>query len=115
MNNELKGMLQSVLKDALMPIHQRLDNMEKELKEIKSDVNAIKLRQDSIKEENSAIHYNQESTNATLKALAEDVNYMKGDICLLKEGQLRQEKILEKLALRSIEQETEILELKRIK
>ncbi len=40
---------------------------------------------------------------------------MKREMTALKQGQERHEKILESLAMRSLEQETELRELKRIK
>jgi hypothetical protein len=43
------------------------------------------------------------------------VSDLQSDISSLKEGQLRQDKILESLAMRSLEQETDIRDLKRIK
>ncbi|AMA73300.1 MULTISPECIES: hypothetical protein [Aneurinibacillus] len=67
--------------------------------------------------------------SATLEQLKMDVAHIQGDVTELKEtlqkhddllarlieGQERQDKILESLALRSLEQETELRELKRIK
>ncbi|WP_346244222.1 hypothetical protein MKZ19_07955 [Shouchella clausii] len=50
-----------------------------------------------------------------LTSLAEDMNFMKGEMTTLKQGQERHEKILESLAMRLLEQETELRELKRIK
>ncbi|WP_067931245.1 hypothetical protein [Alicyclobacillus kakegawensis] len=43
------------------------------------------------------------------------VSDLQSDIAVLKDGQVRQDKILESLALRSLEQETELRELKRAK
>ncbi|MFO1442065.1 hypothetical protein KDN24_02265 [Bacillus sp. Bva_UNVM-123] len=122
MNSELKMMLESILKEGLRPIEKRFDSIDNRFDGIDNRFNsiekrlgAIEMRQDGMKEEISAIRYNQEVTNATLKSLSEDVNYIKGDVSLLKENQERQEKILQTLSFRSIEQETELRELKRIK
>ncbi|RKD24645.1 hypothetical protein BEP19_09735 [Ammoniphilus oxalaticus] len=89
--------------------------MKEELKPIEKRLGAIELRQDGMREEQSALIQNQASSNAMLKALVDDVNYIKGDVTALKEGQDRQNKVLESLALRSLEQETDIRDLKRIK
>ncbi|WP_260842602.1 hypothetical protein [Siminovitchia fortis] len=43
-----------------------------------------------------------------------DVHKVHGEIASLKHGQERQDKILESLAMRSLEQETELRDLKRI-
>ncbi|WP_245891063.1 hypothetical protein [Desmospora activa] len=78
----------------------------------------------------------QEVTNAKLEALTSDARHLQGEVAFIKEnvaslkesqdkqdellqqlvqGQERQDRILEALATRSLEQETEIRELKRIK
>lgn len=76
-----------------------------------------------------AILDRQEETDAKVEALTMDVHQIKGDVAklkedvatlksdvgLLKEGQQRHEKILETLALRSIEQETTIRQMKQVK
>ncbi|KIO56704.1 hypothetical protein B4064_0153 [Caldibacillus thermoamylovorans] len=62
-----------------------------------------------------AIRHRQEETNTKLDALSMDVYRLHGEVLSLKDGQERQERILEKLSLRSIEQEAEIRDLKRIK
>ena len=82
---------------------------------MKEQLHAIELRQNGMKEEQVAIIHNQEATNALLKALTEDVNYIKGDVMDIKDKLGDQEKILERLALRSIEHEADIAELRRIK
>ena len=69
-----------------------------------------------------AIRDRQENTDAKLESISMDINKIHGEIVSIKEtqqiliqGQERQDKILESLALRSLEQETELRELKRIK
>jgi peptidoglycan hydrolase CwlO-like protein len=47
--------------------------------------------------------------------LKQDVSVLKQDVSSLKEGQTRQDRILKTLMLRSIEQESDLLELKHIK
>lgn len=49
--------------------------------------------------------------NAT--KIQEDISILKRDVAALKEGQVRQEKILERLAIRSVEHEVEIEELRK--
>lgn len=69
-----------------------------------------------------ALRDRQDETDAKLDALSMDVNKLHGVVTshtelinTLVKSQERQEKILETLALRSLEQETDIRELKRIK
>lgn len=52
---------------------------------------------------------------ADISVLKQDVSVLKEDMAELKTGQNRQERILETLPLHSLEQETIIRELKRIK
>lgn len=82
-----------------------------------------------------AIYDRQEEADAKLEALTMDVHHIKGDVAilkadvailkadvailksdvsLLKDGQERHEKILETLALRSIEYETALRGLKKV-
>ena len=49
-----------------------------------------------------------------LEALTMDVHHATGDVTSLKQGQERQEKILGTFALRSLEQETDLRELKHL-
>lgn len=69
-----------------------------------------------------AIRDRQENSDAKLESVSMDVHKLHGEMTNIKEtqqilihGQERQDKILESLALRSLEQETELRELKRIK
>ena len=45
----------------------------------------------------------------------EKVSEVQADLALIKEGQARQDRILESLAIRSLEQETELREIKRVR
>jgi len=76
----------------------------------------------------NAILENQQMTNAKLEAMQMDIHHMKGDIVKLqqdmtivkqdisdiKSGQERQDRILESLALRSLEQEAILREMRRV-
>ena len=48
-----------------------------------------------------------------MDVMKSDMDVMKSDIAEIKDGQTRQDKILESLAMRSLEQETDIRELRR--
>ncbi|EKN64573.1 hypothetical protein P9E76_06925 [Schinkia azotoformans] len=105
-----------------MNTEQMFKELMNEIKGMKEDIKGLKEDNQSIKsqlEENTqltkAIHHRQEESDAKLENLSMDMHLMRGELSSLKEGQERQDKILESLALRSLEQETELRELKRIK
>ncbi|HHW37246.1 MAG TPA: hypothetical protein GXX18_08425 [Bacillales bacterium] len=96
--------------------------MKEDVTGLKVDVKALQEDNQSIKsqlDENTqllkALHHRQDETDAKLENLTMDMHLMRGELSSLKEGQERQDKILESLAMRSLEQETELRELKRIK
>ena len=93
-NQELKELLQSVIRDELAPIKSQMNE------------NTQLIR---------TIIDRQEETDAKLEAMSMDVHKIHGELQSLKDGQERQDKILESLALRSLEQETDLRDLKRIK
>ena len=113
----------------LQQIIKKLDNMDNELKEIKSEQQSMNetqsLMQTQQTETNQLVRViidRQDETDAKLEALTMDVHKIRGDvtemkedISSLKQGQERQDKILASLAMRSLEQETELRDLKRIK
>lgn len=55
------------------------------------------------------------ATNARVEELADDVEQLKKDMSELRGSQLKQERILERLAIRSIALETVLADLRRIK
>lgn len=93
MSEEIKDMLQVIIK--------RLDSMDSRLDEQGTILKAVRGR--------------LEEQGAEIKGIHERLDRMEGDIKDLKAGQERSEQIMEKLALRSIEQETKIDALKRAK
>ena len=52
---------------------------------------------------------------ASVGVANEKVSEVQADLALIKEGQARQDRILKSLALRSLEQETELREIKRVR
>lgn len=99
-----------------------MGSMTSELGSLKSELGSLKetqsLMQSQLSETNAivrAIRDRQEETDAKLDALSIDVHKLHGELTHLKEGQERHERILEKLSLRSIEQETDISALRRAK
>lgn len=112
-----------------------IQGMKTDIQVLKTDVSSIKKEQQLMKiqlDENTqmirAIYDRQEETDARQEALTMDVHKLHGEVASIKEeqilhsdilkkladGQARQEKILERLSVRSIEQEAEILAVRRI-
>jgi len=120
----------------LQQIIQKLDRIENEQQAMKSEIGSVKSEVGSMKSELGSLRETQalmqsqlsetnvvvrairdrhEETDAKLDALSMDVHKLHGELTHLKEGQERHERILEKLSLRSIEQETDISALRRAK
>ncbi|SDZ31106.1 hypothetical protein SAMN05421736_109146 [Evansella caseinilytica] len=128
MDNELRSMLQAVLKEALEPLKEEMQviksdvqglkddvhTLKSDVQGLKDDVQTLKAGQDELNHMVRAIHDRQEETDAKLEALTMDTHKVRGELSSQKQGQERQDKILASLALRSLEQETELRELKRI-
>lgn len=85
--------------------------MEKKLNMILQKLETL----DELKEMVLALRERGEETDAKLESLAMDVHKLHGELSSLKQGQERQDKILESLAMRSLEQETELREIRRAK
>ncbi|GIP51579.1 hypothetical protein [Paenibacillus vini] len=120
----------------LHQILQKLDHIEAEQSSMKVDMNSMKsdmqtmksdilglketqeLMQVQLGETNAivrAIRDRQDETDAKLDALSMDVHKLHGELTSVKATQDRHEKILDKLATRSIEQEADIHQLKLAK
>ena len=111
-----------------------IEGMKTDIEGMKTDIKGIKQEQQLMKiqlDENTqmirAIYDRQEETDARQEALTMDVHKLHGEVTAIKEeqalysdilqklaeGQARQEKILERLSVRSIEQEADILAVRR--
>jgi chromosome segregation ATPase len=78
-----------------------LNEILSEIKSIKGEIVNIKTTLDEHTQLLKALEHRTEENTAQINSIAENVEYLKGT-------QARQERILERLSLRSIEQETEI-------
>ncbi|MBD2868398.1 hypothetical protein [Paenibacillus arenilitoris] len=103
-------------------IETRIGSLETRMESIETRMGSLETRMESLesgqKELNlivTAIRDRQDEADARFEALSFDIHRILGELSELKKGQERQDKILEALALRSLEQETDIRELKRIK
>lgn len=113
---------QQAMKSEIGSVKSELGSVKSELGSMKSELGSLReiqaLMQSQLSETNAivrAIRDRQEETDAKLDALSMDVHKLHGELTHLKEGQERHERILEKLSLRSIEQETDISALRRAK
>lgn len=89
--DEIKVLLHAIL--------ERLDVQGAHIEQMKLDIARLQGDIKQIKED--------------IAMLKEDVAVLKRDVAALKEGQVRQEKILERLSIRSIEHEVQIEELRK--
>lgn len=110
------------MKSGMQTMRSDMEIMKSDMQIMKSDILDLKesqgLMQIQLNETNAivrAIRDRQEETDAKLDELSMDVHKLHGEIASIKEDQERHEKILEKLSLRSIEQEADIRELKLAK
>ncbi|WP_019635600.1 hypothetical protein [Paenibacillus fonticola] len=101
---------------------QKLDLILKELGNINGRLDGIDQRLDGIDHRFNGIDQRLDSHEglitqliSVVKSTNEKVTVIQEELLELKEGQSRQDRILESLALHSLEQETIIRELKRIK
>jgi cell division protein FtsB len=85
------------------------------MEEVKALLNAIIERLDVQNAHMEQMKMDIAQLQGDMKQLKEDVAVLKRDVSSLKEGQARQDKILERLSVRSIEQEAEIVELRRMR
>lgn len=127
-------LLQQILSE-LKGMKTEIVGMKTDIEGIKTDIEGIKTEQQIMKvqlNENTqlirAIYDRQEETDARQEALTMDMHKLHGEVASIKEeqslhsdilqklaeGQVRQEKILERLSVRSIEQEADILAVRRI-
>ncbi|NNV06091.1 hypothetical protein [Geobacillus sp. C56-T2] len=105
MDDELRALLNAVL--------ERLDVRGAYIEQMRIDI--VKL-QGSVKQLEDKVDRLQRDVDAMKKdmeAMKKDMVGVKKDVAALKEGQVRQEKMMERLVIRSIEQEAEIDELRK--
>jgi chromosome segregation ATPase len=90
-------------------------HLQGDVKQLKEDVALLKGDVAVLKEDVAVLKADVAVLKEDVAVLKEDVAVLKRDVSSLKEGQARQDKILERLSIRSIEQEADIAELRRIK
>ena len=92
-----------------------IQGVKEEVGGLKGELQNVKSQLDENTQLIKALYHRQEETDAKIENLSHDVHQIHQELTSFKEGQERQDKILESLAMRSLEQETELRELKRIK
>ena len=89
---------------------------------MQGDVTALKEGQIAMQSDIAELKNEQSAMKSDISAIKSDISIMRTDISELKEGQRvmlsiqqEQQKILERLPIRSVSQEADIAELRRIK
>jgi peptidoglycan hydrolase CwlO-like protein len=93
-------------------IIERLDVQNVHIEQMKMDIAHLQGDMKQVKEDVAVLKEDVAVLKEDVAVLKEDVER---DVSSLKDGQARQEKILERLAVRSIEQEADIVELRRMR
>jgi predicted nuclease with TOPRIM domain len=131
------------MSDKLDLLLDKVGRIENDVQELKTDVHSLKSGQSELYQIYRALRDRQDKSDAKLDGMAMDVHRMQGDVTALKEVQIamqsdiavmrtdiselkegqrvmlsiqqEQQKILERLSIRSVSQEADIAELRRIK
>jgi predicted nuclease with TOPRIM domain len=105
--DEIKALLNAII--------ERLDVQNAHMEQMKIDIAQLQGDMKQVKEDVAVLKKDVAVLKEDVAVLKEDVAVLKRDVSALKEGQVRQDKILERLSVRSIEQEAEIVELRRMR
>ena len=123
MKTEIHGM-----KIDIQGLKTDIQDMKTDIQDIKNEQQVMKSQLNENTEMIRAIYDRQEETDARQEALTMDFHKLHGEVASIKEeqtlhseilkqladGQTRQERILERLSLRSIEQEAKLIDSRRI-
>ncbi|ADI25830.1 hypothetical protein [Geobacillus sp. C56-T3] len=105
MDGELRALLNAVL--------ERLDVQGVYIEQMRMDIVKLQGSVKQLEDKVDRIQSDVEAMKKDMDAMKKDMLGVKKDVAALKGGQVRQEKIMERLAIRSIEQEAEIDELRK--
>ncbi|MEK3935032.1 hypothetical protein MKY41_06885 [Sporosarcina sp. FSL W7-1349] len=115
MKDDIKSLKKDVeiLKSDVCTLKNDVETLKSDVGTLKSDIETLKSGQAELNDIVRVIRDRQDETDAKLESMHMDLHKVIGETAALKQGQERQDKILESLALRSLEQETELRHLKR--
>ncbi|KAF0994207.1 hypothetical protein [Geobacillus sp. TFV-3] len=119
MDDELRALLNAVLErldvQGAYIEQMRMDivKLQGSVKQLEDKVDRIQNDVDTMKRDMDAMKKDMDAMKKDMDSMKKDMFGVKKDVAALKEGQVRQEKIMERLAIRSIEQEAEIDELRK--
>ncbi|MTV50060.1 hypothetical protein GJ688_13875 [Heliobacillus mobilis] len=88
------------------------EKMAGDIDEIKTDVHSLKAGQRELYDLTKSLEHRQEETTAQLTTMAEDINFIKGSVSRLEEGQQKTQVVVDALCRRSIEQEETLRRVK---
>jgi len=119
--SELKSDV-SLLKSDVSVLKSDVSMLKSDVSVIKSDVSMLNEKVDILEGKSDeqrdlllALEHRTEENTAQLHSLAENINYIKGDLKKGFDNQKKQEKLLERLSLRSIEHEADIAHLRPVR
>jgi chromosome segregation ATPase len=112
--DEIKALFNAII-ERLDVQNAHMEQMKMDIAHLQGDVKQLKEDVAMLKEDVAVLKEDVAVLKEDVAMLKEDVAVLKRDVSSLKEGQARQDKILERLSVRSIEQEAEIVELRRMR
>ncbi|KDE47194.1 MULTISPECIES: hypothetical protein [Geobacillus] len=112
MDGELRALLNAVL-ERLDVQGAYIEQMRMDIVKLQGSVKQLEDKVDRLQSDVDAMKKDMDAMKKDMDAMKKDMLGVKKDVAALKEGQVRQEKIMERLAIRSIEQEAEIDELRK--
>ncbi|KJS19055.1 MAG: hypothetical protein VR72_20145 [Clostridiaceae bacterium BRH_c20a] len=112
----------SVLKSDISVLKSDISVLKSDVSMLKSDVSKLNEKVDILEGKSDeqrdlllALEHRTEENTAQLHSLAENINYIKGDIKKGFDNHKKQERLLERLSLRSIEHEADIAHLSPVR
>lgn len=129
MNEELKDLLRSVLKEELQPIHEQLEKVDKRFEQVDLRFEQIDKRFDEVDRRFEQVDLRFEKVETRLEAIEGNVSSLKDNLINglgpyfekitdhideVKEITKNQQIVIDTLCVRSIQHESEINEIKKI-
>jgi len=105
----------AVLKSDISMLKSDVSTLKSDISMLKEKVDILEGKSDEQRDLLSALEHRTEKNTALLHSLAENINYIKGDLKRVADNQEKHEKLLERLSLRSIEHEADIAHLRRVR
>ena len=105
----------SVLKSDISVLKSDVSMLKSDVSKLNEKVDILEGKSDEQRDLLLALEHRTEENTAQLHSLAENINYIKGDIKKGFDNHKKQERLLERLSLRSIEHEADIAHLSPVR